>query len=323
MEFFKSYVVYNEANEKDKPKGPKVIWTYETVTLDEIKQKNQEAYNYVMKVTEILKTDPDYAKIPIIKMNFNKKAQIGLSKEDADKLVASFQADTEIKFGKDEFNLVYIEEKSFSELLKDNVKLNNSYKESEAALNTWNTNNASQSFLFDNKKSEEVLNPEVANKALEDLKNILIKYNAIVKNVEISFVGHTSTIPVKDDPNGNQKISEARSQCIKNMLLNVYPDAKNFNITSIGVGDTQPLYPDDKKDKEKQAKNRRVEVKIKTDLSGGKLPEEFIKYNVIVYGFSVTEMDEQQKPTGHTHVKKKFNQKLNKGKIPCPNFMHG
>lgn len=325
MKHFQTYIAYNEtAKGKEAPKGPKVNWAYVSYTPEQLKALSQEAYDYIMQVTEVLKTEPMYANVPLFKMSFIKKAQLNLSKEEADALVENFKKDTSIAIGDDQFNIAYIKEEPFSQILKDNVKLNNQYKELEAALTTWNTTNASASFVFDNKKSDAVSNADVSNKALNDLKDILTKYQAIVKNVRVTFIGHSSTIPVKDDPNGNVKLSQERAETVKNMFLNIYPDAKNFDIVSQGVGEKEPLFPDDKNDKEKQAKNRRVEVKITTDSEGGNLPEELVRYNAVLYGFTVVELQTDGKTTQHTIVKKKTHfQKLNsKGKIPCPKFMH-
>lgn len=317
---FDSYFV-NEDKGDDKPKGPKVVWFNGGASLDEIRGKSQEAYDYILEVTKILKTDPEYQKAPVIKMLFNKKAQVGLSEEAATKLVETFKTDTELKFGDDQFNTVFIDKKPFKTILEENVKLNTLYKEVEAAIEAWNKANAAV-FNFDNNVSDKVNNADDSNKALNALKDIFIKYSTILKNVKVELSGHTSTIPVKGDPNGNTKLSEGRASTIKNMLLAVYPEAKDFNITSVGKGEKEPIFPDDKGDTEKQNKNRRVEAKIITETQP-EAPEEKTTYNVVIYGFVLTEMDEQKKKVTQGTVPKRkggFKPLDKKKAIPCPHF---
>ncbi len=78
---------------------------------------------------------------------------------------------------------------------------------------------------------------------------------------EVSIVGHTDNVP---EPNiGNQALSENRANAVKTVLEGK-PELAGFTFVASGKGESQPVAPND--NEENKAKNRRVQVSIKTPV---------------------------------------------------------
>ncbi|MDF2176697.1 OmpA family protein [Aliiglaciecola sp. CAU 1673] len=86
---------------------------------------------------------------------------------------------------------------------------------------------------------------------LDDVANVLNKYPKTTVVVE----GHTDDVGSAES---NQSLSEARANAVRGYLVSRQVDARR--ITTIGMGEYQPVVPNDS-DANRQT-NRRVEVKI-------------------------------------------------------------
>lgn len=313
----------NEADAK-KPPVDKLKIVRDTYTEDQLQKLNKEAFEYLKSAMTTLREDEAFKEMKGIKMILKKaKPMVGLTKEQADALGDQFKnSGEELMFGAEpeHFNTVYIDKKEFKEILEDKegAALKKEYDDLVAKISEWNTANA-KIFKFDDGKGDKVNNPDESNNAITALKTILTGHDKILKSVSIEFIGHTSST---GDNAKNQTLSENRAATVKNLFITAIPEAKNWNVTSIGKGETELLHTDDASDKEKQQLNRRVEVKISAEFTGPKPPEDKITYNCVVYGFILVELEEpntdKPKTSKSRSYKPKF-KKLNPKKlIPCP-----
>ena len=114
----------------------------------------------------------------------------------------------------------------------------------------------SSDVLFDFDKAD--LRPE----ALESLKSLatIVKHKA----TKVEIFGHTDS---KGSDAYNQKLSEKRALSVKTWLLTNTNISKDL-LHTIGLGETQPVAPNEKEDgsdnPEGRAQNRRVEILVFT-----------------------------------------------------------
>ena len=114
----------------------------------------------------------------------------------------------------------------------------------------------SSDVLFDFDKAD--LRPE----ALESLKSLatIVKHKA----TKVEIFGHTDS---KGSDAYNQKLSEKRALSVKTWLLTNTNISKDL-LHTIGLGETQPVAPNEKEDgsdnPEVRAQNRRVEILVFT-----------------------------------------------------------
>lgn len=282
LNYLKNFESFYLIKEEFKPPTKVKFLEYPKGILAELEKESPEAVEYLNAILAELDASEDAEHMSV---QLQKQSQTGLSSEEMTTREAAFKntADDKINFGK--FKTLYYKITPFAEAVKDDTKL----KERVAQLNTeieeWDKANRSV-FKFDNDVSDKVNNPDDSNKALNALKVILDKHKEIVCCVSGEFIGHTSVIGSsgkEGNAAANQTLSEGRAACIKNMFLAIMPEAKDWAITSVGKGQTEPIVtPDDTEDKQKQ--NRRVEFKINVTANAAPPPViEKAKFNIVAY----------------------------------------
>lgn len=329
LKIVKNYADFlNEATASKKPNDRIKFIIRENFTEKQLTDISKEANAYFESVKKSLREDDAFKDMKGIKIILKKAApMVGLSKEQADALNVQFKDDDDgLKFGTtpESFNQLYIEKKELKEILEDKegAALKTEYDGLIAKITEWNKTNA-KIFKFENNKGDKVNNPDESNTAIAALKTILDAHVKLLKNLSIELIGHTSST---GDTEKNQKLSEERATVVKNLLIAAIPEAKDWNVTSSGKGESELLYADDANDKEKQQGNRRVEVKISTEAPTVAAPQEKITYNCIVWGFFLIELTEEQVPIevkrgGKIPKWKPTKFRLNPRKlIPCPNW---
>lgn len=291
LNYLKDFQSFHNINEEFKP-GKKVKFLeYPKGLLKELEAASPEAVEYLNAILAELDTKEGAEHLSV---QLQKQSQTGLSSEEMTKREEAFKntENEKIAFGK--FKTLYYKITPFAEAVKDDKNLSDRVKDLNNEIAEWNKTNQSI-FKFDNAVSNKVNNADDSNKALTALKTILDKHKEIVCCVAGEFIGHTST---PGDDKVNQKLSEERAATIKNMFLAIMPEAKDWNITSLGKGKSEPLVtPDDTE--EKQQQNRRVEFKIDvTAQNPPKEPQQIekAKFNIVAYVIILGHTSDYQPP---------------------------
>jgi outer membrane protein OmpA-like peptidoglycan-associated protein len=127
-----------------------------------------------------------------------------------------------------------------------------------AAIANWNKTYG-QVFKFES-DSDTKLAPEYLNKAIEAVKKLgdLMKTQPKIK---VEIVAHTDSLrPTEKWGHSNDKLSQARAEFVVRQISR-YASVPEGNISAVGKGESELLIkPDDTP--EKQAKNRRAEVRV-------------------------------------------------------------
>ena len=312
LQFLKSFEVYNKLNEDLVPPKKLKFWTDPKNLVQELmkEQGGPAAVDYLNGILAELDALPEADKLSMV---MKKIVKSDLSKEDMEKYEQEFKStDDHITPGK--YKYIFYKTVTLAEAAKTDTTLKTKIDELNGQLKVWNDKNE-HIFAFANDVGDKVTNVDETKKALTELKDILDKHKEIVCCVTGEFEGHTSTT---GDAAHNQTLSEQRANTVKNMFLEVMPEAKTWSIVSLGKGATEPLVtPDDTEDKQKQ--NRRVEFKINVSTNpAGSTETQTAPAKYTISGYALLlghkpEYKDVKLPPQH-----KFKILNKKGKIPCP-----
>lgn len=220
-----------------------------------------------------------------------------------------------IDFGK--YYVIFYKTVSFNVALQNDGELKKKVDTMNREIEQWNKKNKTI-FKFDNNVSDKVNNNDESKKALEELKTILDKHKDVISSVAAKFEGHTSTA---GEPDYNQKLSQGRAEAIKNMFFEIMPEAKEWNITAVGKGESEPLVsPDDTEEKAQQ--NRRVEFKVDVTGKEETEPKTTTKYNILGYVIILGKVFDYEKVYKNIKVDRRLKKiKDFKERVKCPTLI--